>query len=92
MDYLQASHRLVEPLYQLEKNGKLGHGDQPMTDEARTLVESRLLEGARMLAAIWLTAQRNVTADTYLRTALIKRQTGAAPNVPRAAPARTSTP
>ena len=92
MDYLQASNRLVEPLYQLEKSGKLGHGEQLMTDEARKFVESRLLEGARMLGAIWLTAQRNVTADTYLRTALIKRQTGIAPTAPRAAPAKKTAP
>lgn len=92
MDYLQASNRLVEPLYQIETNGKLGHGEQPMTEEARMFVESRLLEGGRMLGAIWVTAQRNVTADTYLRTALIRRQTGPGPTSPRAAPAKKNTP
>jgi hypothetical protein len=92
MDYLQASNRMVEPLYQLEKSGKLGHGEQPMTDEARMFVESRLLEGARMLGAIWLTAYRSVVPDTYLRTQLIKRQTGSAPAAPRAAPAKKSPP
>lgn len=92
MDYLQASNRLVEPLYQLEKNGKLGHGEQPMTDEARMFIEARLLEGSRMLGAIWLTAYRSVVPDTYLRTALIKRQTGAAPAPSRSTPKKKTSP
>ena len=92
MDYLQASNQMVEPLYQLEKDGKLGQGDKPMTDEAKAFVESRLLEGARMLGAIWLTAYKSAVADTYLRTALIKRQTGAAPAAPRPDAKKKSTP
>src|SRR5215207_408543 len=53
MDYLQASNRMVEPLYQLEKDGKLGQGERAMTDEARAFIEARLLAGAKMLGAIW---------------------------------------
>lgn len=89
--YLQTQHQQVEPLYQLEKEGKLGHGEQPMTDEARTFVEARLLEGAQMLGSIWLTAWRGTVPDTYLRSSLIRRQTGAAPaaSMPAAQP-RTS--
>lgn len=92
MEYLQASNKMVEPLYQLEKDGKLGHGEQPMTDEARAFIEGRLLEGGRMLSSIWLTAYRNAVPDTYLRTALIKRQTGAAPATPKKESSRKSNP
>jgi hypothetical protein len=92
MDYLQVTHRLVETIYQLEKAGKLGMGDQPMTDEARGLVESQLIAGGRMLGSIWLTAQRNITQDTYLKSALIKRQTGDAPAASRPASTRKKTP
>ncbi len=77
VEYLQAQHRQVEPLYQLEKAGKLGQNELPMTDEARKFVEARLLEGGQMLASVWLTAWRNTVPDTYLRSALIRRQTGA---------------
>lgn len=77
VEYLQAQHRQVESLYQLEKAGKLGQNEQPMTDEARKFVEARLLEGGQMLATVWLTAWRNTVPDTYLRSALIRRQTGA---------------
>jgi hypothetical protein len=76
--FLRTQHQQVEPLYQLEKDGKLGQGDRPMTPEAKSFVESRLLEGGQMLGAIWLTAYRAATPDTYLRTSLIKRQTGTA--------------
>lgn len=76
-EYLRTQHRSVEPLYQLEKAGKLGHSDQPLDPEGRAFIESRLTEGGQMLGAIWLTAFRSAGPDTYLRSALIKRQTGA---------------
>jgi len=75
-DYLRTQHKQVEPLYQLEKSGKLGgQNDAPVSDEARAFFESRFLEGGQMLGAIWLTAWRGAAPDTYLRGALIKRQT-----------------
>lgn len=86
-DYLRTQHRQVEPLYQLEKAGKLGHGDQPMTDEARQFIESRLLEGGRMLGSLWLTAYRGAVPDTFLRAALIKRETSGRAPAPAAKPA-----
>jgi hypothetical protein len=55
-EYLRAQHRNVEPLYQLDKDGKLGQGDRNLADEARVFIESRLIDGAQMLGAIWLTA------------------------------------
>ncbi|MDO8541093.1 MAG: hypothetical protein Q7S40_11705 [Opitutaceae bacterium] len=79
VDYLEAQHRLVEPLYQLEKEGKLGNSERPVTDEARVLISGQLLKGGQMLGAIWLTAYRNAIPDTYLRASLIRRQTGASP-------------
>jgi hypothetical protein len=82
MDYLQATHKTVEMLYQLEKDGKLGQGDKVLADETRTFVESRLLVGAQMVAAIWTTAHINAVPDNYLRSALIKRQTAAAATAP----------
>lgn len=76
VDFFLTQSKQVEPIYQLEKEGKLGHGEQALAPEARAFIESRLLEGGQMLGAIWLTAYRNAVPDTYLRSALIKRQTG----------------
>ncbi len=78
LDYLRRQHRFVEPLYQLEKDGKLGLGNQPLAPETEAFVEARLLEGAQMLGSIWLTAYRSAVPDNFLRTALIRRQTAAA--------------
>ena len=75
LEYLLKQNQQVEPLYQLEKAGKLGHGEQPMTDEARSFIEARLLEGGQMLGNIWLTAYKSAVPDTFLRAALIKRAT-----------------
>jgi len=80
VDYLQAQHRLVEPLYQLEKDGKLGQGDNAVVaEEARVFIETQMLRGGRMLASIWLTAYRGAVPDTYLRAALIRRQAAEKP-------------
>jgi hypothetical protein len=82
-DYLRRQHTMVEPLYLLEKEGKLGQAEgAAVSDEARTFVEQRLLDGGRMLAAIWLTACRGAVPDTYLRAALVRRQAAAAKSAP----------
>ena len=73
-DFLKAQNDQVEPLYRLEKAGKLGHGEDPVTDEARAFIDGQLLKGGEMLGAIWLTAWRNATPDLYLRNQLLKRR------------------
>lgn len=78
LDYLIAQNKLVEPLYQLEKAGKLSHGrDEAVTPEGRAFVEGQLLAGGKMLGAVWLAAWKNAVPDTYLRAQLVKRQGGA---------------
>jgi hypothetical protein len=92
MDYFIATQKLVVPLYQLEKAGKLGndiltplpngqtHAEpRPLADEGRAFIETQLLRGGQMLGAIWVTAWRSAPPDTYLRTQLLKRQPAAAP-------------
>lgn len=74
LEFIIRQHTHVATIYELEKAGRLGHGDGPMTDEARSLIEERLLDGGRMLGAIWLSAWRSAVPDTYLRAALVRRQ------------------
>ncbi len=78
LNYIRAQNTKVEPLYQLEQGGKLGNGGGVISPEAKAFIEERIVEGAEMLATIWLTAQRNAVPDTYLRSSLIKRQAAAA--------------
>jgi hypothetical protein len=86
LDFAIASNKLVEPLYQLEKAGKLGNGEQPISTDARAFIGSRLRTGGEMLARIWLTAWRSAVPDTFLRAALLKRRAGKAN--PTATPAK----
>lgn len=51
--YLEASNKLVEPLYQLEKKGDFNNGGN---DEGKKFVRTRLAAGAQMLANMYLTA------------------------------------
>ena len=78
LEFIIRQHTHVATIYELEKAGRLGQGDGPMTDEARSLIEDRLLEGGRMLGAIWLSAWRSAVPDTYLRAALVRRQSARA--------------
>lgn len=80
LNYVVAQNAMVEPLYRLEKEGKLGHNPaDPVTPEARAFIDGQLVKGGEMLGAIWLTAWRSAVPDTYLRAALIKRKMGVAP-------------
>lgn len=78
MDYLLAQHELVEPLYRLEKDGKLNHDDQPANAEGRAFIEKQLLAGGQMLGRLWLTAWQTAAPDPYLRAQLLKKLGGAA--------------
>jgi len=73
MDYLQAQNALVEPLYQLEKEGKLKADGTPHSFDGRGLVEGQLLTAGEMLGRIWVTAWRTAAPDTYLRNVLLKQ-------------------
>ncbi len=80
MDFLLAQNQLVEPLYVMEKAGKLSRAEtEPILPEGRAFFEARLLAGGDMLAKIWLTAWRTAAPDTYLRGVLLRRQAEAAP-------------
>lgn len=54
MEYLVESHRRVEPLYQLEKNGKL-NGDKPSPEGCR-FIEDQLLRGSHYLGSLYYSA------------------------------------
>jgi hypothetical protein len=90
VDYIIESNKLVEPLYQLEKDGKLGNekpgpdGKQPFSPKAvapegKAFIEERLLTGGNQLATFWASAWKSAPVDTYLRSSLARRQGAADP-------------
>lgn len=80
MDYLVAQNARVEPLYQLEKAGKIGPESADLA-EGRAFLCEQLRVGAEMLGALWRAAWENTVPDVYLRDQLLKRRAGAAPVV-----------
>jgi hypothetical protein len=74
LDYLFAQNRQVEPLYQLEKEGKFRADGSPGSLDGRAFIDAQLLQGGRMLGSVWLTAWRQAGPDMYLRAQLAKRK------------------
>lgn len=70
--YIVDQNTLVEPLYQLEKDGKLsGEGENGLAGKA--FLETQLVKGGQMLGNIWLTAWLDAPEDVYLENQLKAR-------------------
>jgi hypothetical protein len=63
----------VEPLYELEKAGKLRADSSPGSDDGREFINEQLLRGGEMLGSIWLTAWRTAQPDRFLLDQLARR-------------------
>ena len=71
MQYILGQHRLVEPLYQLDKAGKLS----VETPEAgREFLQQQLAAGSQMLGNLWFTAWKEAPPDRFLQGYLAKRK------------------
>jgi hypothetical protein len=98
MDYILVQHQLVEPLYRLDKEGKLSNEQErragrderdkqfpgPVDPAGREFVEGQLLKGGQMLGRLWLTAWQTAPQDVYWRAQLAKR--AGLPPAPEAKP------
>jgi hypothetical protein len=72
MAYLIQTHDQLQPLYQLEKDGKLsGEGEKGL--EGRTFLDGQLVKGGQMLGDIWFSAWQQATEDKYLIRKLTER-------------------
>ena len=70
--YLADQNKLVEPLYEMEKNGQLtGLGDRGM--DGLPFLNGQLVKGGQMLGNIWYTAWMQAPEDTYLERQLQQR-------------------
>lgn len=70
--YLVEQNKLVEPLYELEKEGKLtGEGDRGL--EGRPFLEGQLVKAGQMLGNVWYTAWLEAPEDQYLEAQLEQR-------------------
>lgn len=73
MKWLLEQHKLVEPLYELEKARKLSNRGEP-NPEAVEFLAGQLLKGGQMLGDLWLTAWKEAPPDTFLKGQLMRRK------------------
>ena len=76
LDYIVAQQAKVEPLYELEKAGKL-NAESTQTADGRTFLEEQILTAGHMLGSLWMTAWKEAPADTYLVSQLVQRKAAA---------------
>jgi hypothetical protein len=70
--YLVEQNKFVEPLYEMEKEGRLtGDGDKGL--QGRPFLEGQIVKAGQMLGNIWLTAWLDAPEDTYLERQLQQR-------------------
>ena len=74
VSYVHEQLPLVEPLYALEKEGKLSGVDASPDAEGRVFIDRQLVKAGEMLASLWETAWLNAGPDIYLRSSLVQRK------------------
>jgi len=72
MAYVGDTQKLVEPLYQLEKEHKLTPENEKAA-EGRAFLDAQLVRGGQMLGNLWFSAWQQATEDKYLVRQLKER-------------------
>ena len=72
IDFIVTANQLVEPLYILDRDGKLSN-KPGRGDEGRAFLEAQLVKSGQLLGDIWLTAWATAPEDTFLEKELQKR-------------------
>jgi type 1 glutamine amidotransferase len=71
--YLVETHKLVEALYQLQRDGKLS-GEGAPGREGKPFLEDQLVRAGQMLGDLWFTAWQRAPSDGFLAGKLGERQ------------------
>ena len=77
MLYILEQNNQVEPLYKLEKEGKLT-GDGEAGLQGKAFLDGQLVKGGQMLGDIWYSAWQQTPPDTFLKSQLTRRKHAAA--------------
>ena len=73
MKFIEDQFKLVEPLYQMEKDGKLS-GTGEIGLQGKPFLHKQLAAGAQLLGDLWLTAWQEAPEDTFLKSWLARRK------------------
>ena len=76
VNFIVAANQLVEPLYQLDKAGKLSLKNSD-GGEGRAFLDAQLVKSGQLLGNLWLTAWQTAPEDTFLERELQQRATAA---------------
>ena len=76
VDFIVAANQLVEPLYKMDRDGKLSNKENRGA-EGRAFLEGQLTKSAQFLGSLWLTAWQTAPEDTFLARELQKRNLAA---------------
>jgi hypothetical protein len=75
MVFVVDANKLVEPLYQMEKEGRLsGNGTKGL--EGRAFLEGQLMKSGQLLGDLWYSAWVQAPPDNFLKAQLAKRKRG----------------
>ncbi len=74
--FIVDQNKLVEPLYQMDKAGKLS-GNGTVGLEGKAFLEGQLLKSGQLLGDLWYSAWQKATPDTFLQGQLARRKRGA---------------
>jgi hypothetical protein len=88
MTFILEQHKLVEPLYQLDQEGKLS-GDGELGMQGRAFLEAQLVKSGQMLGDIWYSAWQQAQPDTYLKGQLARRKGKESPSSKYQAPEKS---
>lgn len=75
IEFILEQHALMEPLYQMDKDGKLA-GDGAVGLEGKAFLEKQIVKGGKMLGDLWVTAWLHAPPDNFLKAQLNKRKLG----------------
>ncbi len=73
MNFISEQHKLVEPLYQMDKDGKLS-GEGEVGLQGRAFLEGQIVKSGQLLGDIWYSAWQQAPPDQYLQSQLAKRK------------------
>ncbi len=78
MAFIMEQHKLVEPLYRLEKQRQLSR-DGDVDPKGREFITRQLAAGGQLLGDLWFTAWQHAPPDTFLKAQLAKRKLAPGP-------------
>jgi hypothetical protein len=81
VDFIVQQNKLVEPLYILDRDGKLSPRENQGA-EGRAFLEAQLVKSGQLLGNIWFTAWRTAPEDTFLIRQLEDRAAAATTTAP----------